>query len=385
MNPTCILVHYHELGLKKNNKPWFERIFQKNISAHLAALPTKNINTYASRVFIYGIDYDRWPEYKKILKNVMGLKNAIPMYKTNADLKEITNVAKHLIKNIKFDSFRITTKRQDKGFQYTSHEINEMVGAKVYELCNKSVSLNNPELNIIIEIVRGQAFIGYKKINGYGGLPNGTGETAISLLSSGIDSPVSSFQILKRGVNINYIHFHSTPATNKQSIDNCKKIVKTLTKFQLKSTLYIYPILELQKLIMDKIDDKFWVIMFRRAMIKLSCLLGQELNAKALITGENIGQVSSQTLSNMQAISSISNLPILRPLAGHNKEEIIKLAQEIGTYEDSIAPHQDCCSFFLPLHPELKANTKKIENLESKLNDAGIYKNIISQREVYTI
>ena len=385
MNPTCILVHYHELGLKKNNKPWFERIFQKNISTHLAALPTKNINTYASRVFIYGIDYDQWPEYKKILKNIMGLKNATPMYKTNADLEEITNVAKHIIKNIKFDSFRITTKRQDKGFQYTSHEINQKIGSKVYELCSKSVSLNNPELNIIIEIVRGQAFIGYKKINGYGGLPNGTGETAISLLSSGIDSPVASFQILKRGVNINYIHFHSPPATNKQSIDNCKKIVKTLTKFQLKSILYIYPILELQKLIMDKIDDKFWIIMFRRAMIKLSCLLGEELNAKALITGENIGQVSSQTLSNMQAISSISNLPILRPLAGHNKEEIIKLAQEIGTYEDSIAPHQDCCSFFLPLHPELKANTKKIEYLESKLNDENIYKNIISQREVYTI
>ena len=385
MNPACILVHYHELGLKKNNKPWFERIFQKNISTHLAALPTQNINTYASRVFIYGIDYDQWPEYKKILKNIMGLKNATPMYKTNANLEEITNVAKHIIKNIKFDSFRITTKRQDKGFQYTSHEINQKIGAKVYEVCNKSVSLNNPELNIIIEIVRGQAFTGYKKINGYGGLPNGTGETAISLLSSGIDSPVASFQILKRGVNINYIHFHSTPATNKQSIDNCKKIVKTLTKFQLKSTLYIYPILELQKLIMDKIDDKFWVIMFRRAMIKLSCLLGEELNAKALITGENIGQVSSQTLSNMQAISSISNLPILRPLAGHNKEEIIKLAQEIGTYEDSIAPHQDCCSFFLPLHPELKANTKKIEYLESKLNDEKIYKNIISQREVYTI
>ena len=149
--------------------------------------------------------------------------------------------------------------------------------------------------------------------------------------------------------------------------------------------IFLSILIEIQKMIMDKIDDKFWVIMFRRAMIKLSCLLGQELNAKALITGENIGQVSSQTLSNMQAISSISNLPILRPLAGHNKEEIIKLAQEIGTYEDSIAPHQDCCSFFLPLHPELKANTKKIENLESKLNDAGIYKNIISQREVYTI
>jgi thiamine biosynthesis protein ThiI len=385
MNPTCILIHYHELGLKKNNKAWFERRFQKNIRLHLGDLPFQNINTYASRVFIYGIDYTKWLEYKQKLKNVMGLKNATPMYKTDTNIEDIKNVAIQIMKNQKFSSFRITTKRQDKGFQYTSHELNQMIGAELYEVCKKPVSLNEPDLNIIIEIVRGQAFTGHKKIDGYGGLPNSTGENAISLLSSGIDSPVASFQILKRGVYINYIHFHSAPATNKQSIENCKKIAKTLANFQPKTILYIYPILELQKLIMDRIDDKFWVIMFRRAMIKLSCLLAVELNAKALITGENVGQVSSQTLSNIQAISSASDLPILRPLAGHNKEEIIKLANDIGTYEDSISPHQDCCSFFLPTHPELKADVKKIDLLESKLDVKEIYKNIIIQREVCKI
>ena len=136
---------------------------------------------------------------------------------------------------------------------------------------------------------------------------------------------------------------------------------------------------------MEKIDDKFWVIMFRRIMVNLSCMLADELNAKALITGENIGQVSSQTLSNINAISSISNLPILRPLAGHNKEEIIKIAHEIGTYEHSIAPHQDCCSFFLPLHPELKGNVQAIERMENKLDLETIYKNVIDNREEYKI
>tara|TARA_Y100001970_G_scaffold46766_2_gene59001 strand:- start:81 stop:1238 length:1158 start_codon:yes stop_codon:yes gene_type:complete len=385
MNKNCILIHYHELALKKDNKIWFERILQKNIKLHLNSLPVTNINTYASRVFIYGIDEKKWDDYSNKLKNVMGLKNASLMHKTDTSITNIENLTYQIVKEVNFSSFRITTKRQDKSFKLTSHEINIQVGAYIQNKMNKSVSLNNPDVNVIIEIVRGQAFIGFKKINGYGGLPNGSCETAISLLSSGIDSPVASFQMLKRGVNVVYIHFHSAPATNKQSINNCKKIMKILSNFQPESILYIYPILEIQKLIMDKIDDKFWIIMFRRVMVKLSCMLADEINAKALITGENIGQVSSQTLSNVHAISSISSFPILRPLAGHNKEEIIKLANTIGTYEYSIAPQQDCCSFFVPLHPALKANTQKIEQLESKLNYNEIYEKIIKSREVYKV
>tara|TARA_Y100001970_G_scaffold153517_1_gene187933 strand:- start:1502 stop:2659 length:1158 start_codon:yes stop_codon:yes gene_type:complete len=383
MGQYCILIHYHELGLKKNNKIWFEKVFQKNIQKHLRLLPFKNINSYASRVFVFGIDFNKWNEYKNILKNIMGLKNAALMYKIDADLIKIEEAAAMMIKNKEFDSFRISTKRQDKSFKYTSKELNQLVGGSIQKICKKNVSLNNPEFNLMIEIVRGQAFVGANKIEGYGGLPNNTGETAISLLSSGIDSPVASFQMLKRGVNLVYAHFHSAPATNKQSINNCKKIIDTLSKFQPNTILYIYPILEIQKLIMDQVADKLWVIMFRRSMIKLSCMLAEELNAKALITGDNIGQVSSQTLSNIQAISSISSFPIIRPLAGHNKEEIINLAKIIDTYEDSIAPHQDCCSFFTPIHPELKAQVKKIETIESKLKINNLYKNIIEQREVY--
>ena len=383
MGQYCILIHYHELGLKKKNRTWFEKIFQKNINTHLKSLPFQNINTYASRVFVFGINHEKWSDYKKILKNIMGLKNAILMYKIDADLIQIENVAKMLIKDKTFESFRISSRRQDKQFKYTSKEMDRLIGTKVQEACKKNVSLNKPDVNIMIEIVRGQAFIGTEKITGYGGLPNNTGETAISLLSSGIDSPVASFQILKRGVNLVYAHFHSAPATNKQSINNCKSIINTLSQFQPNTILYIYPLLEIQKLIMDKAPDKLWVIMFRRAMIKLSCLLAEELNAKALITGENIGQVSSQTLSNIHTISSISNFPIIRPLAGHNKEEIINLAKMINTYEDSIAPHQDCCAFFTPIHPELKGHIKKIEYIESTLNTDSLYKEIIDKREVY--
>ena len=383
MNQYCILIHYHELGLKKDNKTWFEKIFQQNISTHINNLKFQNINTYASRVLIYGINQKKWKFYREKLKNVMGLKNATLMIKTDADIDKIKQIAKKLTEKMNFNSFRITTKRQDKGFKLTSQEINEIVGASVQKITNKSVSLNNPDLNIIIEIVRGQAFVGSDKVEGYGGLPNGSCETAVSLLSSGIDSPVASFQILKRGVKIIYIHFHSSPATNRQSIENCKQILTCLSKFQIKSKLYIYPILDIQKKIMKMVDEKFWVIIFRRLMVKLSSMLADELDAKALITGENIGQVSSQTLSNIHAISTASHLPILRPLAGHNKEEIINIANQIGTYEYSIAPHQDCCSFFLPLHPALKSRANEIEKIEKKLNLEELYKETILQREVY--
>ena len=385
MTQYCILIHYHELALKRDNKAWFEKIFQTNIKQQIEGLPYKNINTYASRVFIYGIEENKWNKYKNKLKNVMGLKNALLMQKVDANIELMKKIAFNISDNLDCNTFRITTKRQDKGFAFTSHEINQIIGAHICEKTTKSVSLKNPELNIIIEIVRGQTFIGYQKIEGYGGLPNGSGETAVSLLSSGIDSPVASFQILKRGVKLIYVHFHSAPITNKQSIENCKNIVNILSNFQCKSILYIYPILKIQQIIMDKIDDKFWVIMFRRIMIKLSCMLAEELNAKALITGENIGQVSSQTLSNIQAIAGASNLPIIRPLAGHNKEEIIKIAKKIDTYKYSIAPHQDCCSFFLPLHPELKAKIEKIEFMENKLELDNVYKEIIETREVYQI
>ncbi len=383
MSQYCILIHYHELALKRDNKAWFEKIFQTNIKTQIEGLPYKNINTYASRVFIYGINEKKWKEYKNKLKNVMGLKNLLLMQKVDAKINLIQDIANNISSNIKFESFRITTKRQDKGFKLTSHEINQIIGAEIYKNKKKPVSLKNPELNIIIEIVRGQAFIGHKKIEGYGGLPNGSGETAISLLSSGIDSPVASFQILKRGVKLIYIHFHSAPATNKQSIINCQDIINTLSNFQNESVLYIYPILKIQKVIMDKINEKFWVIIFRRIMIKLSCLLADELNAKALVTGENIGQVSSQTLSNIHAIAGSSNYPILRPLSGHNKEDIITIAKYIGTYEYSISPHQDCCSFFVPLHPELKAKKEKIETMEERLNLAELYLETIKNREIY--
>ena len=216
-------------------------------------------------------------------------------------------------------------------------------------------------------------------------MPANCQEKAISLISSGIDSPVASFEMIKRGVQVEYLHFHSYPAINKQSITNVKKILQILNRYQLNLRLYLIPLLVIQQEIMKVIPDKYWVIFFRRYMIKAANILAEQNNAVALITGESVGQVASQTLSNIRSISEVSTIPILRPLSGYNKEEIINKAKKIGTYNISIKPYQDCCSFFVPRHPETKAKIKKIQLLEDKLNLNDILLDSIKNAEVIDI
>jgi len=377
MNSRCILIHYHEIGLKGDNRSWFEKIFINNIKKQLNNLPYTKIKMAAARVFIMGIDADSHEKYSDCLKNVMGLKHAFIMSNCELDIESINRCVQSQIQNLCFDTFRISTKRQDKNFNFTSQEVNQIIGEKVLQAYSKKVNLNNADLNIIIELVNGKAYIGYKKITGYGGLPVGTGERALSLISSGIDSPVASFLLIKRGVDVEYIHFNSVPSTSMQSINNVKKILLQLSKYQMNCNLYNIPLLSVQEKIMENVPSKYWVIFFRKAMYKISNLLADELNINALITGENVGQVASQTISNIRASSDSVNIPVLRPLAGMNKEEIIKIAETIGTYDISIQPYEDCCTFFVPKHPSTSANLGEVQNISDSLNLEKFYKEIV--------
>ena len=382
--PYSILIHYSEIALKLNNRAYFEKKFIKNIKQHIKGLKYSNIDHLAARVFIHDIDIKEWNEYKKRLKNVMGLQNVILMLKTNSDLADFKKASNQLINNLRFKSFRITTKRQHKKFKYTSNEINIKIGEFVQKISKKPVSLKFFEINLIIEILKDNSYIGYDKIKGFSGLPARCQEKAISLISSGIDSPVASFEMIKRGVSLDFVHFHSAPAVNQQSIKNVKKILQVLTNYQLKSKLYLIPLLKIQQKIMELIPDKYWVIYFRRFMVKIANKVANEDNAISLITGDSVGQVASQTMSNLRAVSDASTLPILRPLSGMNKEDIINRAKEIGTYEISIMPYEDCCSFFVPPHPETKAKINEIKRfnkilkLDYLINDAMKNRDIIN-------
>ena len=365
----CILIHYDEIAIKLGNRNWFEKQLVKNIKNQINKLEYSNIKKYAARIFINDINVNQSDQYISKLSKVMGISSVHLMCNIPADVTKIKNYCLDLLKLYKdnFQTFKIFTKRQNKSFPHTSPELNSMIGELVCNQLNKKVRLKKPDLELRIEIIEDLALIGHQSDRGFGGLPIGCGEEALSLISSGIDSPVASFKMLKRGVQLSYIHFHSAPATGHESIENVKKIIDKLSEFQSSRKLFLVPFLDVQKAIMSTAPNKYWVILFRRAMVKLSCVIAKKINAKALITGENVGQVASQTLSNINAISEASSMPILRPLIGYNKKEIINLAGDIGTYEISILPYEDCCGFFVPKHPETKARLNLVKDCEKEI------------------
>jgi thiamine biosynthesis protein ThiI len=386
MSSICnysILIHYSEIALKKNNRKFFEKIFINNIKSHINGLKYSNIKLYEARVFIHDINIKDWERFKLRLLNVMGLKNFTLMIKTKSEIEEINIAAFELTKNQTFKSFRVTSKRNYKKLDFTSQDINVKVGKYIQNKTNKLVNLNYPDLTVYIELLRNNSFVGIDKNNGYSGLPANCQERALSLISSGIDSPVASFDMIKRGVTLDYVHFHSYPAINKQSINNVKKILDVLNQYQLKSKLYLVPLLKIQQKIMEVVPDKYWVIFFRRYMIQIANYIAIKNKAVALITGDSIGQVASQTLSNIYAISNESTLPIIRPLSGMNKEDIINKAIKIQTYDISIEPYEDCCSFFVPPHPETKAKIDLVDKISSKLVIDEVYQEVINSIETY--
>ena len=377
-----ILIHYSEIALKKNNRKFFEHLFINNIRSHVSGLDYSLIKLYEARVFIHDINPNHWEQFKTRITNVMGLQNFALVIKTSSSMKDLENAALHLVKDRDFTNFRITTKRNDKDLDFTSQDVNIQIGAYIQLKTDLPVKLKFPSLTINIEILKKNSFVGVEKYNGFSGLPANSQEKALSLISSGIDSPVASFEMIKRGVNLDYVHFHSYPAINKQSINNVKKILQVLSEYQLKSTLYIVPLLSIQQKIMELVPDKYWVIFFRRYMIKIANDIAKKCNALALITGDSIGQVASQTLSNIRAISDVSDLPIIRPLSGANKEDIINRANTINTYNISIEPYQDCCAFFVPEHPETKAKIDIINKIAETINLDDMYDEVMNNIEI---
>jgi thiamine biosynthesis protein ThiI len=381
----CILIHYHEIALKGKNRSWFERRLVKNIKQQLHGLPFSKVQLNAARIFCFGIDESMWNDYAQRLKKVMGIKHAILMTQVKDDIDTIKSVAVAQLKGLEFSSFRVSARRQYKDFHLSSQEINIMVGQHSQFTYLKPVKLKNADMDVVIELVKGMAYIGHERIHGFGGLPVKTSEQAISMISSGIDSPVSSFEMLKRGVELTYVHFHSAPATSRQSIQNVGEILTVLAGYQIQCRVYMVPLLEIQQKIMAEAPNKLWVILFRRAMIKLASMIAEQLNIPALISGESVGQVASQTLSNIRATADAADRPILRPLAGLNKEDIIRIAEKIGTYEISIEPYDDCCSFFVPIHPETKADLETVRKIEGNIDFGDMFDVALNDAAIKTI
>ena len=362
-----VVCHYGEIGLKGKNRKFFEERLVKNIKKALPKGSFSNVKRISGRILINA--NGEKAIIKEALKNVFGLVNFSFGISCEQSIEVIKQKAVELLKDIRFQTFRVSATRSNKSFPLTSQQINEIVGAWILGRSStpSKVSLEKPDVVLFIEVVDNYALLFTEKIRGQGGLPVGVSGRAVSLISGGIDSPVASFLAMKRGLEIIFVHFHALPFVDKASVEKVKELVRVLKKHQGNSKLYLAPFAEIQKEILLKTKEGLRVVLYRRLMFHIAQEIAKREKAFGLITGENLGQVASQTIENIAVIESGLLMPVLRPLIMYDKAEIIQKAKEIGTFELSIQEHQDCCSRFLPKHPEIRANLKEVLQEEKKI------------------
>ena len=379
---TSILVRYHEIALKKGNRPYFVELLKRNLVSAVKDLGFKEIRSLPGRLLmLFGEQADEEKIGRRI-ERVFGVANFSFVERTSLDLEALKSGILEALDGRRFSSFRIDAKRGDKEFPLTSPEINRKIGAAVKETTGARVDLKNAECTISIEILPRDAFFGFDKIAGPGGLPVGASGRAVSLISGGIDSPVASYRMMQRGCRLIFVHFHSAPYLDKSSQEKVRELVKLLTRHQFASRLYLVPFGEIQRQIVAAVMRPLRVVLYRRMMMRIAEAIAKKEKASALVTGESLAQVASQTLENLAVIEKAATLPILRPLVGMDKQEIIDQARRIGTFETSCIPDQDCCQLFVPRHPATKARLADVEEAESRLDLAGLIQLGVEKAEV---
>jgi tRNA uracil 4-sulfurtransferase len=364
----AIIIHYHEINLKGNNRGWFENHLHHHVTALLAGLEHGVIQRFASRLCIELIDNSPIDIITRRLKMAFGIANFTVAWEVEAEFEAIKAGLAELIPLTNFESFKIDSRRGTKEFPMDSQQLNRELGAYVIDLTQAKVRMENPDTVFHVEIVKKRAFLSFSKIPGAGGLPSGTGGKLLCLLSGGIDSPVAAYQMMRRGCRVLYVHFHSFPHTTIESQDKVRRLLQILSRYQLESVLHMVPFAEVQREIVAYAPPPLRVVLYRRFMVRIAQAIALKEKAAALITGDSLGQVASQTLENICTISAAGTLPIFRPLIGDDKEDIIRISRTIGTYEISIQADQDCCSLFIPRHPETMANLEKAERAEQELD-----------------
>lgn len=352
------LLKTSEIVIKGRNRKFFEKILINNLKEKLKNKSFKLKNLGGE--FLLEIDGNIEEELSKIF----GINKVLEI-KIFDNLDSVKDFLKKEAKE-KGIGIKLKVKRKDKEFNMTSKEIFEYLMGELKYFTNQAPK-ETKEYYLIY--YKKNFFIGEEKFKGYGGLPVGASGKGLVLLSTGFDSPVASFLMMKRGLKLYFLHFHSYPQTSIQDIEKVKNIVQVLDEYNLGSELYLMNILNIQKFYFKNIPSKYLVIFYRRTMFRLATKLAKDKGIKVLVTGENLGQVASQTIDNLKTIENATDLLVLRPLIGLNKQEIINMAQKIGTYDISRLPGDDCCSLFIPKHPATKSNLKEILKIESTIKD----------------
>ena len=382
---NVILVRYGEIILKGNNRKYFENKLVENIKYVLKDEDVKIIYSQA-RIFVEPADIDRMDTIMTKLTKVFGIVSVSPAVKTEANMDSIIETSIVLIKENAFeDTFKVEARRQDKSFPLTSPEICRTVGHHILEnVDGMKVDVVNPKITLNVE-VRNGAYIYFETIPAFGGMPVGTNGKGLLLVSGGIDSPVAGFMLAKRGVEIDALHFFSPPYTGPKAKEKVIDLCRIVSTYAKKINLYVVNFTEPQLQIRDNCPHEQLVLLMRRIMMRIAEKVAHEKGCQALITGENIGQVASQTMESIVATNDVVDIPVFRPLIGMDKNEIIDYARKIGTYETSILPYEDCCTVFVPKHPETKPKIYKLVESEKKLDIDKIVEECIEGIETIII
>lgn len=368
MEKKLIIVTFGELSTKGKNIMNFIRLLGKNITRILSSFSCVEINVQRDHIYILFDEKDEKEIINK-LSLVPGISSFFIAQKCNNDIKEICTLANNIFSPFSNQTFKVKTSRINKSFSLNSDDINREVGSYILSK-NKDakVDVHNPQVLIQIMLRENETFIYSKKEKGLGGYPVGIAGKSLHLISGGIDSPVAAFLMLKRGVELEMIHFEAPPYTSSKVIDKIKTLIRKLNIYQEKINLHIVPFTKLEKQIYDIAGPSYCVTIMRRMMLRISSIIAKKNNCLILSTGESIGQVASQTLPSINVIDTVSSLPVIRPLACYDKIEIIELAQKLDTYNTSIIPYEDCCTIFKLKDPVTHPNLKVVESIEEKLN-----------------
>jgi tRNA uracil 4-sulfurtransferase len=362
-----IVVHYQEIALKGNNRPWFVARLARNLRTATKGTGVREVRVLMGRIELALEPSADWSVVRDRVSCVFGVANFAKAGSAPLDVDAISQAILADLGQPQVSTFRVSARRADKRYPLTSPQIEREVGGRIKEARGWKVDLGNPELTIFVEALTDEAFYYFGKEPGAGGLPAGTSGRVACLLSGGIDSPVAAFRAMRRGCRVLFVHFHSYPILSRASQEKARELVTLLTRYQYDSRLMLVPFGEIQQQVVLAVAPPLRVVIYRRLMMRIAEALARRNRAQALVTGEVVGQVASQTLENLSAINNVVRMPVLRPLIGTDKDEITIEAQRLGTYPISIIPDQDCCTLFTPRHPVTKARMTDVDRAEAAL------------------
>ncbi len=372
------LVHYHEIALKGGNRPFFVAKLADSLRTATSDLGAK-VHVLAGRMLVEAPDATPWERLAERLSRCLGVANYARAEAAARDMEALKAGAVASLRDKRFGSFRVTTKRADKRFPLVSTEIDRALGGAIQQATGVRVDLEQPELTVFVEVLRDRIFHFTEKLAGPGGFAVGSSGRVAALLSGGIDSPVAAYRLMKRGCTVAFVHFHAFPLLDRTTIDKVRELARLLTRFQYKSRLLLVPFGGVQQQIVAHAPAPLRVVLSRRFMVRIAEALLPRLRAKALVTGESLGQVASQTLDNMAAIDEAAKGPVLRPLVGMDKEEITREARRIGTFDVSTLPDQDCCQLFVPKSPATAARIEDVVAAEASLGVAALVESALRE------